>query len=227
MTDVFASAGVVPNGYAVVDTACLRGCGGDASIDQYVHSRGMTEVIKASDMSFKGINDTAPMKSGGEQEIMVGISGIGCTLRLQRLPQSSTPMLMSIGQLQQMGAVIDLVNHRIDFKTLGVETTIEYSPKGHAMIRIDQWPQNDSASPKMTSTEIDIWSANVLSSGPGNGLGVLPQKVRKQLEKAETAAETTLCGVHSYLTMVRGDSWTVGDPHRVLVTELYCGNGSN
>ena len=124
MTDVFASAGVVPNGYAVVDTACLRGCGGDVSIDQYVHSRGMTEVIKASDMSFKGINDTAPMKSGGEQEIMVGISGVGCTLRLQRLPQSSTPMLMSIGQLQQMGAVIDLVNHRIDFKTLGVETPI-------------------------------------------------------------------------------------------------------
>ena len=39
MTDAFASAGVVPNGYAVVDTACLRGCGGDASIDQYVHSR--------------------------------------------------------------------------------------------------------------------------------------------------------------------------------------------
>ena len=58
MTDVFASAGVVPNRYAVVDTACLRGCGGDASIDQYVHSRGMTEVIKASDMSF---NSRAPM----------------------------------------------------------------------------------------------------------------------------------------------------------------------
>ena len=76
---------------------------------------------------------------------MVGISGSKCTLRHQRLSESSTPMLMYLGQLQQMGATTDVVSHRIhriDLKTLTVETPIEYGQKEHAMIRYEEWPQN-------------------------------------------------------------------------------------
>ena len=51
-------------------------------------------------MKFKGINEQAPIAAEGKQEIPMGIGGVGCSMRFQRLKNSRTPILLSIGQLQ-------------------------------------------------------------------------------------------------------------------------------
>ena len=142
--DTFAVAGgAAPVGYAVLDTACLRGCAGGAALDDYVDKTGVRHKMRESSMHFRGINDKAPIRAEGEQEIPVGIAGRGCMLRFQRLKGSKAPLLISIGQLRTLKATIDLACGSVTFGTLNVTVPIVYSERGHAMIRIDQWPTTD------------------------------------------------------------------------------------
>ena len=79
--DVFATYGTVPPGFAVLDTACLRACAGGITLDEYVKHSGVATITRESTMKFKGINDQAPIAAEGEQEIPMGIGGVGCSMR--------------------------------------------------------------------------------------------------------------------------------------------------
>eukprot|EP00959_Pyramimonas_sp_CCMP1952_P037015 774520-Pyramimonas_sp.AAC.1 len=52
--------GLIPDGHAVLDTACLRGYGGSISLDGYTEDGIITTRMRGSSMRFRGVNDSAP-----------------------------------------------------------------------------------------------------------------------------------------------------------------------
>ena len=56
-----------PEGRAVLDTTCPRGCGGSISLDNYTEDGRVTTRMRGSSMRFRGVNDSAPVMAEGEQ----------------------------------------------------------------------------------------------------------------------------------------------------------------
>ena len=79
----------------VIDTACQRGCGGDRTIDGFVQAVQVATSSQPSNILFKGVNQAAPVKAASQDTIPVGIGGHGIMLKLQRLPNSDVPLLIS------------------------------------------------------------------------------------------------------------------------------------
>ena len=171
-------------------------------------------------MRFKGIDDQAPIASEGEQEIPMGIGGVGCSMRFQRLKNSRTPLLLSIGQLQSMGAKIDLVTPQVEFSVLGCHNVpITFSDKGHPMILVNQWPDLSRTEPRVKSDEVDIWEATPVEVPER---GILGKKTMRQLEKMEKQLEKRLLDAQSALESVKLGNMNL-NKDRTLVAELYCG----
>ena len=119
-TEAYAvSLGVIPIGYAVVDTACLRSCAGSDTLDAHINGNGLITQRKPSNMCFRGVSDKAPIPAESGQEIPAGIGGRRVNLRFQRLRKSRTPMLLSMGILRELGATVDIDDLCITFKGAG------------------------------------------------------------------------------------------------------------
>ena len=75
----FASLGHVLDDHAVLDT------GSDDMLNKFCQKFDLQMTSEPSNVQFKGVNDSVPIRAESEQAIPVGIAGKACTLRFQRL----------------------------------------------------------------------------------------------------------------------------------------------
>ena len=188
--------------------------------------------MRSSNLTFKGINDKAPIQAEGEQEVPVGIAGKGCLLRFQRLATSRSPMLISVGQLRALQAVLDLTVPSVTFKSLGVTVPIVFSDRGHPTIRIDEWPAPPPAvddhddidvktTPTLRTVEVDVWKADDVEHDDRKSM---TKKTRRVLLKTEDMVEKTLDAGRVALESLRAEFAYGGEPHKTLLVELHAGN---
>jgi hypothetical protein len=158
--ECFVAEPTVPPGFAVIDTAALAACAGDRALQR--HEKLINQSLKEEPSStvFRGINSAAPIKSRAKVHVPGGIEGRGCTLRFEKLPDSDAPLLMSAGQLQDLGAEIYTAQKKVMFRRLSDEPMdIETSEKGHMMIDITKFPSKRRLKPTFRAKEVDVWTA--------------------------------------------------------------------
>ena len=98
---VTSNRSTVPSGYAVVDTAALLGCAGDAALDDFIGAFSVEDHRESKKMTFKGV----PTVSEELQWLPIGLNGRSARIALHRLPKSQVPILLGLPQLKSLGAV--------------------------------------------------------------------------------------------------------------------------
>eukprot|EP00959_Pyramimonas_sp_CCMP1952_P175315 3663896-Pyramimonas_sp.AAC.1 len=86
-----------------------------------VHYHWTATRMRGASMRFRGVNDSAPVMAGGEQEVTVGPAGADVDLRFQRLRTSKTPMLLSIHQMEELESAMCAKEQQADFKATNRE----------------------------------------------------------------------------------------------------------
>lgn len=87
-----------PPGYDVVDTGALAGCADSKTPDAFVSKFGVTTHFRECNVVFTGVTSAAPIRAESEQELSMGMGGVGRTMRFKRLPDSTTPIRLSLDQ---------------------------------------------------------------------------------------------------------------------------------
>ena len=173
----------VPIGYAVLDTACLTSCGGGKTLDQYIGQFGVSATTKKSRKIFKGVNDGAPVPAENETALQAGLCGKSCELKVQRLPDSTTPILLSSRHFSDLGTIVHCRDAIADFKALDLmNVPLECSSKGHLMVNIADWDKDKAkpAKPLVKSDTIAVWKAE--ADELFNTNGILACKMKKRLD---------------------------------------------
>ena len=159
--DCLVSSTDVPIGYAVLDTACLTSCGGGQTIDKYVQKYDVDSKVRKSNKVFRGVNVDAPVPAENETELRTGLCGKTCELKVHRLPESATPILLSLPQLSDLDTVIHCRDRVADFKALNLmNVPLESTGKGHLMVNISEWDKHAKDKPKkplVSSETISVW----------------------------------------------------------------------
>ena len=171
-------------------------------------------------MKFRGVNDKAPISAEGEQEILAGVAGKNVSLRFQRLQNSSTPMLLSVGQLRELDCVLYLREGYADIRSLDrYRVPLNVTSKGHLTISLADWSAKPSSStPRYQSDEVDIWRAEVEESASG----IVPRSTHRLLERWQKEVDESLDAALSVVESLRADAWNDSD-FGSIVAELYCG----
>lgn len=79
----------------------------------FVSTFGVMTTFLERNIIFNGVTPSAPIRAESEQEIPMGIGGVGCTMRFKRLPNSSTFILLSLDQLKTVGACLRLEDNGV------------------------------------------------------------------------------------------------------------------
>ena len=106
----------------------------------YIGQFDVSATTKNSRKIFNGVNDGAPVPAENETELQAGLCGKSCELNVQRLPDSTTPILLSLQQLSDLDTIIHCRGAVADFKALDLmNVPLECSSKGHLMVNIADW----------------------------------------------------------------------------------------
>ena len=222
--DSFAVSGstVVPPGYAVVDTAALLGCAGDGALDQFIKIFSVDDSREPRQVTFKGVNSSAPTVSKELQWLPIGLNGRSAKIALHRLPNSQVPILLGLPQLKSLGAIIDLENVHgpcITFKKVGyVSIPLEYSSNGHLMLNISNWKENLKPLEKpLVGATIEMFPAD--GSVTLRERRILRRKERLKVEKMAEACKEQGKAIWKELRRHQ----VKGRPN--IIKEIYCGRG--
>ena len=213
---------VVPPGYAVVDTAALLGRAGDGALDQFIKTFSVDDSREARQVTFKGVNSSAPTMSKELQWLPIGLNGRSAKIALHRLPNSQVPILLGLPQLKSLGAVIDLENVKgpcITFKKVGyVSLPLEYSKNGHLMLNIANWKSNPQPLERpLVGATIEMFPAD--GTSVLNERKILRRKERLKIEKMAEACKEQGKAIWKELRRhQRKDR-----PN--IIKEIYCGRG--
>ena len=213
---------VVPPRYAVVDTAALLGCAGDGALDQFIKTFEVDDSRESKQVTFKGVNSSAPTVSKELQWLPIGLNGRSAKIALHRLPNSQVPILLGLPQLKSLGAVIDLENGKgpcITFKKVGyVSLPLEYSSNGHLMLNIANWKKNLKPLERpLVGATIEMFPADGVAMP--NEKKIMRRKERLKVEKMAEACKEQGKAI-----------WKELRRHQVknrpnIVKEIYCGRG--
>ena len=101
---------------------------------------------------------------------------------MQRLPESNTPILLSLPQLAELDIVIHCRDAVADFKAFDLmNVPLECSGKGHLMVNIADWDKNKKKpdTPLVKSDTIAVWKAE--AEDMFKTTGILNRKMKNTL----------------------------------------------
>ena len=125
-----------------------------------------------------------------ETELNAGLFGKSCDIKVHRLPNSKTPILLSLPQLADLDTVIYCRDKVADFRALDLnKVRLEQSGKGHLMVNISDWnkakPKPDK--PLVKSETISVWKAEAEEMTKTNG--ILAKKMKKRVEELKESVK--------------------------------------
>ena len=213
---------IVPHGFAVIDTAALLGCAGDAALDSFMSKFGVNDVRLAETRMFRGVNSEAPIVSKEVQQLPIGLAGREARVSLHRLRGSRVPILLGLPQLRALGAILNLEDEAgpsvVFARVSGDSLPLRYSSRGHLMINIANWGRSVKRKQTISTKDIEVFPI-VSAETSQVERRILRNKERRRVQKM---ADEAKAHGRALWQVLRGKQRS---REKISVKELYSGRG--